>query len=882
MIFFSSFWNISLESFVLVRQIHLISAVIWMLVLIAMTFVLGLKFHKSTIKLLFRWGQADIDWLRLSLLSLVNAKVDVTDPRIYDVRLKMNFLLVLFSCVAFIVTGFQMWFWNTILIAWHVHTILFFMTIGMMSGHLYITFTRPPSKKLPLGSYMKVELIFSVLTIAFGIAGVFIFNQGEKAALSKDFNHFIRPQQLSSKHNIKELADCKICHAYAGELRDKNCLTCHKIIKERMDNKLGFHGKVEGSCIKCHKEHPKLSGSIVLFEEKKFNHDEALFKLTGGHTGPKIKCEQCHKRTKTKDIKNVKDVTAVYYLGMPFEKCTDCHKDPHRNELGDKCEPCHNTITWKGKDLLYNHERDSKYKLVGKHQSPIPTPCDKCHKPLKPGDPLGTAKFKGLPLECGSGCHKDPHRDELGKKCETCHNFNSWKGQDLNYNHERDSKYKLVGKHQSPVPTPCDKCHKPAKPGDPIGTAKFKGLSYECGGCHKDPHKNELGKKCETCHNFNSWKGKDVTFNHDKDSKYKLVGKHQSPNPTACEKCHKPAKPTDPLGTAKFKGLPLDCLGCHKDPHKDELGKKCETCHNILSWKGKDVTFNHDKDSKYKLVGKHQSPNPTPCEKCHKPAKPTDPLGTAKFKGGPLDCLGCHKDPHKDELGKKCETCHNIMSWKDRDVTFNHDKDSKYKLIGKHKSPNPTACEKCHKPLKPGDPLGTAKFKGLPVECIDCHKDPHKDKPEQSTYGVLCVSCHHIDFWGIKGKKFDHNSDSKYHLADKHQDVPKCTDCHKKEFVPKLGAVPVADYSTKCLICHKDPHKNTLGPVCTKCHTLKGWKGKACIFKHTVHSKYDPGSLHKNTTCKACHPKNLYKPIKYKECEDCHSNLGRPGGKGKR
>ena len=146
MIFFSSFWNISLESFVLVRQIHLISAVIWMLVLIAMTFVLGLKFHKSTIKLLFRWGQADIDWLRLSLLSLVNAKVDVTDPRIYDVRLKMNFLLVLFSCVAFIVTGFQMWFWNTILIAWHVHTILFFMTIGMMSGHLYITFTRPPSR----------------------------------------------------------------------------------------------------------------------------------------------------------------------------------------------------------------------------------------------------------------------------------------------------------------------------------------------------------------------------------------------------------------------------------------------------------------------------------------------------------------------------------------------------------------------------------------------------------------------------------------------------------------------------------------------------------------------------------------------------------------
>ena len=110
MIFFSSFWNISLESYALVRKIHLIAAVIWMLILIAMTFVLGLKFHKSTIKLLFRWGKADLDWLRLSFFSLFHPNVQVNDPRVYDVRLKMNFLLVLFSCLAYIITGFQMWF----------------------------------------------------------------------------------------------------------------------------------------------------------------------------------------------------------------------------------------------------------------------------------------------------------------------------------------------------------------------------------------------------------------------------------------------------------------------------------------------------------------------------------------------------------------------------------------------------------------------------------------------------------------------------------------------------------------------------------------------------------------------------------------------------
>jgi hypothetical protein len=146
-----------------------------------------------------------------------------------------------------------------------------------------------------VGSYMRAEVTIMIATIVFGIIGIIIFNAGRSASLSKGFSHIIRPRDLSSVHRIDKIKnDCKNCHEYTGEIKDKKCLVCHKLIQERMESRSGYHGTHEKPCRDCHKEHPKKGGLIIDFDEKQFDHDQALFRLEGKHDD--LKCDECHKK----------------------------------------------------------------------------------------------------------------------------------------------------------------------------------------------------------------------------------------------------------------------------------------------------------------------------------------------------------------------------------------------------------------------------------------------------------------------------------------------------------------------------------------------------------------------------------------------------------
>jgi hypothetical protein len=77
------------------------------------------------------------------------------------------------------------------------------------------------------------------------------------------------------------------------------------------------------------------------------------------------------------------------------------------------------------------------------------------------------------------------------------------------------------------------------------------------------------------------------------------------------------------------------------------LSKKCADCHNEVKWK--ETTFNHDKDTKFKLDGAHGK---LECKKCHE---------EGKYKDTPRDCLSCHRKDdngekgHHGRFGGKCE-----------------------------------------------------------------------------------------------------------------------------------------------------------------------------------------------------------------------------------
>ena len=243
-----------------------------------------------------------------------------------------------------------------------------------------------------------------------------------------------------------------------------------------------------------------------------------------------------------------------------------------------------------------------------------------------------------LPLDCWS-CHKKDdekaHKGNYGQKCESCHKEDKWKK--IYFNHDLDTKYRLLYKHKD---VKCDDCHK--------GKLYEQKLSSNCYDCHKktddkEGHKGSLGKACGDCHNEKGWKV-EVKFDHNK-TKFPLLGSHFK---VECKKCH---------DTAKYNDAKKDCYSCHQkeDKHELKLGTACEKCHNVRDWKAWD--FDHGK-TKFKLDGGHGKLD---CLDCHTIAMKKDKIDT------PMGCAGCHNkdDVHEGGFGKQCDKCHTTKSFKE-------------------------------------------------------------------------------------------------------------------------------------------------------------------------------------------------------------------------
>jgi hypothetical protein len=256
----------------------------------------------------------------------------------------------------------------------------------------------------------------------------------------------------------------------------------------------------------------------------------------------------------------------------------------------------------------------------------------------------------------------------------------------------------LLGKHED---TKCDGCHL---------TKVYKDAPKDCSGCHQkdDKHKGRYGLKCDSCHNANSWK--EITFFHDRDTRYPLRWKHVD---VKCDDCHKGNLYTDKLAS--------DCISCHKkdDKHEGQEGTSCEDCHNERDWKLV-PKFDHDL-TKFPLLGKH---NTAKCSGCHE---------TPRYKDAKSDCISCHKKDdtlHKGRLGSRCDSCHSANNWKE--WHFDHDK-TRFKLVNGHYN---IACESCHKKV--------TEDLALPINCYSCHadKDVHDGR-----YGRNCEKCHSDKNW---------------------------------------------------------------------------------------------------------------------------------------
>ena len=289
------------------------------------------------------------------------------------------------------------------------------------------------------------------------------------------------------------------------------------------------------------------------------------------------------------------------------------------------------------------------------------------------------------------------------------------------------------------------------------------------------------------------------------------------------------------------------CKDCHKEVGKDfdagagyhghmRESKPCRTCHTEHKGRNAKVvhldekTFDHNLTD-FQLRGKHTN---TECSKCHQAGK--------KFRNAQSTCIACHKkdDKHKGSLGTTCAECHTEKDWKE--AKFDHDK-TRFKLLGKHEN---VECTKCH---------ANQKFKNTPMACIGCHK---KDDTHKGRFGIKCDSCHNAHDW--KKPTFSHDTDTKYPLRGKHNDL-KCNDCHK-------GLLYKDKLQTACIACHKkdDKHKESLGIKCADCHVERSWK--EARFDHST-SKFPLKGKHIDTKCDACHKSPVFKDTPL-DCNACH------------
>ncbi len=522
-----------------------------------------------------------------------------------------------------------------------------------------------------------------------------------------------------------------------------------------------------------------------------------------GHAKIEGQCEKCHKK---------------FDKAAQPELCKDCHKEVGK-DFSDKsgfhgrmkeheeCKECH--TEHKGRDAhivvfdpkKLDHNTETDFQLKGAHLNEK-VQCKSCHPPER--------KFRDAPSMC-IGCHKkdDKHKGGLGTDCAKCHTEKDWKSTE--FDHDKTD-FKLLGKHAD---VKCKSCH--------IDN-KFKDTPKNCYSCHKkdDKHKGKFGPNCETCHAEKGWK--EILFDHDRKTKYPLLFKHRE---VKCVSCHK--------GDLYKDKLKMECNSCHErdDKHKGKFGPKCATCHAEKGWK--EILFDHDKSTKYKLLFKHEE---VKCVSCHRGDLYKDKLKT--------ECNSCHEkdDEHKGRFGPKCETCHIERGWKE--VLFDHDKDTKYKLLFKHKE---VKCVSCHK--------GDVYQDKLKMECISCHEKDDKHKGQE---GKKCESCHREESW--TKAKFDHRQ-AQFPLTGKHVQV-ECKKCHE--------APTFKDAQSDCWSCHekKDAHKRRLGTLCENCHNTRDWR--VWDFDHNK-AKFKLEGGHKGIGCYECHQQAMDKKVVLTSvCGNCHSN----------
>lgn len=573
---------------------------------------------------------------------------------------------------------------------------------------------------------MKIYVYMLSIIIGLGILVIsWIFQKDKMSSL-------VMPGPLVMPH-AKYENECFQCHSSFDKTNQDNlCMNCHKEINQDIRSGAGFHGHFpavkENQCKSCHSDHKGRDAKIIYLDKEIFDHKFTDFPLLGAHEDTVISCDACH-------------IQGKKFREAPSE-CSNCHTkdDVHKGKLGATCNECHKPTNWK--DTYFDHGQ-TEFALEGKHKN---VTCDACHM---------NNLFENTPKDCVS-CHliNDAHDSPIDAKCEQCHSSNGW--DKVAFDHDRLTEFTLKDKHAA---IECEACHTNLLFKNEVGS--------KCIDCHlsNDIHKGMNGTRCDECHQTQGWK--EISFDHNKDTKFPLLGKHEQ---VTCESCHQ--------DDTREKKLEKKCINCHieDDVHQGQ-NQDCSACHSENGWSEK-IRFDHDL-TPFPLIGMHAA---IACEECHL---------TSAFKSTESQCISCHvqDDVHNKTLGTDCGKCHNPNDW--RLWEFDHNVQTDFVLDGAHQE---LLCKSCH----------TASVEGeikMNKDCYDCHVKDNVHGGKYQNLGKRCDLCHTTTLFDVivkdKIKEFHYN--------------------------PLKNSV---NLSENCQSCHNndDVHNGKFGRQCDRCHSVQSWE----------------------------------------------------------
>jgi hypothetical protein len=204
-----------------------------------------------------------------------------------------------------------------------------------------------------------------------------------------------------------------------------DCRTCHTD---------PHRGQFQQNCTTCHTEQGWTGRQLVFSHQR-----DTTFPLRGRHAD--LQCRQCH-------MPSAADASLASATFAKLNKdCRQCHNDPHQEEFQQNCTACHSEQGWKGRNLLFDHNRDAPFKIDAIHKGvacsschraesghrtfrPLPTTCDQCHAQVTQvmTGHIGGATLQSDPhsgrVECVA-CHAPsisaPTSEQYADACEKCH-----------------------------------------------------------------------------------------------------------------------------------------------------------------------------------------------------------------------------------------------------------------------------------------------------------------------------------------------------------------------------------------------------------------------------------------------------------------------------